>query len=156
MISEYEDIAIFYQIRNELFLLEYENVIDLNNTLNEDDQIIPIICDLFIYDPTIDKCPFILNPHIPCVIYANCQTGVNQTSTYVSLDNGKTFQPLELEGEFSKYFNNTGRIELDFDCRKILTKNYFPDISIVRFNGTFYQNNYTTRHIFVSFNEGKS
>ncbi|KII71768.1 hypothetical protein RF11_00586 [Thelohanellus kitauei] len=146
----------FYSGKNHyITALKNENTLCLCQ-LNEDDQLIPIICDLSKDDYLGYKCTVIVHPRISGVIYVNLISCDNQTKTHISFDNGKSFQPLELEQSTFKCPITHCWIVLDLICNHDLNQLHFKEMSIVLFKGTYHRYGSTTRNFFVSFNDGKS
>ncbi|KII64194.1 VPS10 domain-containing receptor SorCS3 [Thelohanellus kitauei] len=103
-----------------------------------------------------DRCPVVIHPHLPGVIYANLKTNGLRTRTYVSFDDGKTFKPVELEFEKSECIGKYCGLELHLKCSMDIMSNNFPQKWAVKFDGISHKYGSTSQHIYISFNGGKS
>ncbi|KII65763.1 Vacuolar protein sorting/targeting protein 10 [Thelohanellus kitauei] len=146
----------YFYLHDHLYILVWKNESNLFLfTLNQDEQLVQLVCDLSIYDSFSGKCSFVVNPNIFGVIYANLNYG-NRTRTYASFDNGKNFVPLEFKNAQSECANYYCGIELDLDCSNDLISNSFPEKWIVKFEGTSTKKDSISRHTFISFDGGKN
>ncbi|KII64385.1 VPS10 domain-containing receptor SorCS1 [Thelohanellus kitauei] len=102
------------------------------------------------------KCPFVVNPYLHGVIYANLKINDFKTRTFVSLDNGRNFMSIEFKRNSLECDETDCGVELDLKCSLDFMKQSFPDRWIVKFEGTFHIKGTTSRHIFISFNGGKN
>ncbi|KII60372.1 Vacuolar protein sorting/targeting protein 10 [Thelohanellus kitauei] len=152
------DMTIFKKVRNYFYLhgnlyvyvRKYKDNLCLY-TFNKYDQMIKLICHLATYD---DKCSFVTNPHIPNVIYANFKLNRGETQSYISVDNGKNFEPIKFKDRHSSGVGNNVRIEFDLECRDDYIQSNFPEKFIIIFKGSFHTKGSTTRHIFISVDDG--
>ncbi|KII66225.1 hypothetical protein RF11_14747 [Thelohanellus kitauei] len=152
----YKKVAEFFYLHGMLYILAWKKGSELCLfTLDDKGGLNELVCSLFPYDRRHQKCSFLINPHVPDVIYANIQNHHNETITHVSFDNGKNFVPLQLKrGEPNCHDGNCG-IELDFECNIDYIKYNFPKRGILKFKGTYKRKGSTSSHIFVSLNGGK-
>ncbi|KII63538.1 Vacuolar protein sorting/targeting protein 10 [Thelohanellus kitauei] len=78
------------------------------------------------------------------------------TRTYVSLNNGNNFVPLEFNDEDPECDLNKCRVELHLKCSIEFIRNSFPGYRTVQIEGTFYKNDVKSSHTFISLNGGQS
>ncbi|KII73264.1 VPS10 domain-containing receptor SorCS3 [Thelohanellus kitauei] len=125
-------------------------------TTNPDGQIIRLICNLPMYEGGNGKCSFVANPHLYGVILANLKVGDKKIRTYISLNNGKHFMPLEFIENNPDCGDYSCGVELDLICSSDSIHIHFPENGIVRFQGTYFKKDFSHRYNFISFNGGKN
>ncbi|KII63549.1 hypothetical protein RF11_16356 [Thelohanellus kitauei] len=123
-------------------------------TINKYDYLVRLICNLSKYDTLVDKCPFVINPHLPGVIYVNLMEDDLKTWTYISVDHGKHFSLFELTSKSREFCDNKCRIELDLPCGNGFINNNFPEKWIAKFNGTLEKDMSLSHHTFISYDGG--
>ncbi|KII64382.1 Vacuolar protein sorting/targeting protein 10 [Thelohanellus kitauei] len=147
----------FFYLHGDFYFLVQRNASSLCLfSLNKYDDLIQQFCYLKKYEESDNKCPIIINPHLNGVIYANFKTDDSKTRTKVSFDNGKTFNPLVLEGQSVSSLKYDSWIELDFICSMELQNHNFQEAWIVKFDGTYHRKGLSSHHTFISLNGGKS
>ncbi|KII64387.1 hypothetical protein RF11_08353 [Thelohanellus kitauei] len=125
-------------------------------TTNHEDKLIPLVCDIHLYNEHTGKCSFIVHPHLYGVIFANLNINHTKVRSFVSFDNGKYFKPLEFIKKSPNGDNLTTSVEFDLTCTSDYIRNHFPRKEIVQFYATYHVGSISGRHIFVSYNGGKN
>ncbi|KII72850.1 Vacuolar protein sorting/targeting protein 10 [Thelohanellus kitauei] len=123
-------------------------------TINRYSELVRLVCNLRKYTEYDGKCSFVVNPHLPGIIYANLNKNKRGTRTYVSFDNGKNFIPLKFKS--NKCHTHKCGVELDIKCSFYDTNYHFPEKWIVTFDGKIHSKGFASRHIFISFDGGKN
>ncbi|KII69525.1 hypothetical protein RF11_14786 [Thelohanellus kitauei] len=113
-----------------------------------------MICNVHLYDKSSDKCSFLVNPHVPGVIYINLINQDRKVRTYVSLNNGKSFEPIQFRVDNSKPSGKKYGVELDLECSNDFIEKSFPGNWIVKFQGKSLKKRSSRRRFFVSFTGG--
>ncbi|KII73382.1 Vacuolar protein sorting/targeting protein 10 [Thelohanellus kitauei] len=124
--------------------------------MNQNYKLIQLVCNLSVYDVKGDRCPFVINPKLYGVIYANLKISAFQDSTYVSLNDGKSFYPIKFKRDCSGSGANYYGAEFYFNWSADFIKNNFHNERIVKFQGEYHGNCSSGSRTFVSFNGGKS
>ncbi|KII60417.1 Vacuolar protein sorting/targeting protein PEP1 [Thelohanellus kitauei] len=105
-----------------------------------------ITCDLDTSSSQSD-CPVAVNPHIHGVIYANIKKTSQQAITYISTDDGITFEPIKL---INFKGQDVGGLKLTIPCSIINSMNFpMPWISV--FDGVY---NLSRDHQIISIDGG--
>ncbi|KII72859.1 Vacuolar protein sorting/targeting protein 10 [Thelohanellus kitauei] len=125
-------------------------------TINRCDEFVKLVCNLSKYTRLDGKCSFVVNPHLPGVIYANIQRSKDKTRTYVSFDNGKKFIPIKFKSKSFKILKNNCGVELELECTDLFINKHFPEKWVAIFNGKFHGRGFVSRHVFISFDGGKN
>ncbi|KII63550.1 VPS10 domain-containing receptor SorCS3 [Thelohanellus kitauei] len=124
--------------------------------MNKYDRLISLNCDLSVQDTRDDKCPFIINPHIPCFIYANFKVDNDRTLTFTSRDCGKHFFALEFKPKGLQCTLNNCKLKFDLSCADdFITKN-FPEKYIIQFGGTLHNRAVEKHQTCLSFDGGEN
>ncbi|KII61919.1 VPS10 domain-containing receptor SorCS3 [Thelohanellus kitauei] len=107
------------------------------------------------YDKSIRKCSFVVDPHFSGFIYVNLKDNDGMIRTYTSRNNGKYFMPIKIIGKGWGRVTNKCAVQLDLICSNDMKKN-FPKKGVVKFKGTIHCKYFDIRHIFVSFTGGRT
>ncbi|KII72864.1 Vacuolar protein sorting/targeting protein 10 [Thelohanellus kitauei] len=144
----------YYHENHYLLTVNDQNTLCLCS-LNAQDQLLRLVCNLSKYTKLDNKCSFVVNPHLKSVIYVNLKKNNKKTRTYVSFDNGKNFLQIKFTGKRSECTKNKCGVELYLECSSDFIKNHFPGKWIVTFHGKLHKNGLVSRHIFISFDGGE-
>ncbi|KII72857.1 Vacuolar protein sorting/targeting protein 10 [Thelohanellus kitauei] len=117
-------------------------------------QVLKLTCNLQKYTKDNGKCSFVVNPHLPYVIYANIKKNKQKTRTYVSFDNGKRFIQIKLRSKRHIILKKNYGVELDLECSDLFINKHFPEKWVAMFRGKLFRKGLVSRHIFITFDGG--
>ncbi|KII63005.1 hypothetical protein RF11_00435 [Thelohanellus kitauei] len=147
----------FYAHGNFYFIVLKNNATLCLCTFDTNDQLNELVCELSIDDWKNDRCPFVIDPYSPGVIYANLNLKNGMTRAHISFDNGQNFRPIEIEGHNTKCILKNCVFELELRCSNDFLKNSFQKKSIVKFRGRDQNWKHHLRYdTFVSLNGGET